>query len=190
MIKFLRNNSFVWYVIKFLLIYIFCYYTSVAVIGITAPGGYYSGFIDHYLNYIDWLRSSLFLGTKMLLKLGGIDTYNAGEYVLRKVNGRGIKLVYGCLGYGVMSFWIAFVSASAKKWKEKLAWLFGGLFVIWFINISRMAILLVATNNNWKLPLGWDHHTWFTVLAYIAILVMMLIFERNRKLMKQGNVKE
>ena len=178
---FLRNNSFVRYVIRFLLTYAFCYYASVAMIGITAPGGYYNAFIDHYLNFIDWLRTSLLYGTKLLLKAGGIDTYFAGEFVLRKMNGRGIKLVYGCLGYGVMSFWIAFVTASAKSWKNKIKWLAGGLFIIWFINITRMAMLLVATNNNWKLPLGWDHHTWFNVMAYIAILLMMYFFARKRK---------
>ena len=122
---------------------------------------------------------SLLFGTKTVLKVAGIDTYYVGEYTLRKVNGRGIKLVYGCIGYGVMSFWIAFIAASATKKIKKISWIIGGLLLIWVINITRIALLLVATNDNWKMPMGWDHHTWFNITAYIAIFIMMYFFDKS-----------
>ncbi|MEO6490242.1 MAG: hypothetical protein ABIO04_09905 [Ferruginibacter sp.] len=179
MINFLRDKQFLNFVGKLLLIFAFCYLSSVAVIGLSTPGNYYSAFIDHYLNFISWIRMSLLFGTKTLLAIFGIDTYYASEFILRKVGGRGITLIYGCIGYGVLSFWIAFVLASAKKIKNKLSWLIGGLLLIWVINISRIALLLVATNNNWKMPLGWDHHTWFNIVAYVAIFAMIYYFDRN-----------
>ena len=175
----LRKNSFSRFVIIFLLIFSFCYLVSLAVIGVSAPGNYYSAFIDHYLNFISWIRVSLLFGTKMILKIFGVETYYAGEYVLRKVNGRGIRLVYSCIGYGIMSFWIAFITASSKEWIKKLKWVAGGLLLIWFINITRMALLLIATNNNWQMPFGWDHHTWFNIVAYAAIFLMIYFFERS-----------
>ena len=177
--NFFKNNNFTGFVIRFLLILAFCYLGSLAVIGLSAPGGYYSPFIDHYLDFISWIRMSLLFGTKAVLKVAGIDTYYMGEYILRKVNGRGIKLVYGCIGYGVMSFWIAFVAASTTKKIKKISWMIGGLLLIWLINIARIALLLVATNDNWKMPLGWDHHTWFNITAYIAIFIMMYFFDKN-----------
>ena len=173
------NKGFIKFVIKFLLIFALCYLGSLAVIGLSAPGGYYSPFINHYLNFISWIRVSLLFGTKTVLKVAGIDTYYVGEYILRKVNGRGVKLVYGCIGYGVMSFWIAFIAASSSKFKKKIVWITGGLLLIWLINISRISLLLVATNNNWKMPLGWDHHTWFNIVAYIAIFTMMYFFDKS-----------
>ena len=171
--------------IRFFLVFSFCYLASLAVIGFSAPGNYYSSFIDHYLNFISWIRASLLFGTKMMLKLFGIETYYVDEYVLRKVNGRGVKLVYGCIGYGIMSFWIAFITASSKQWIKKLKWITGGLLLIWLINISRISLLLVATNDNWKMPLGWDHHTWFNLVAYIAILIMMYFFDRSSETKKK-----
>jgi exosortase/archaeosortase family protein len=175
------NKSFARFVIIFTGVFSFCYLSSVAVIGLSSPGNYYSAFIDHNLNFIGWMRASLLFGTKMLLKILGTETYYVDEYVIRKVNGRGIKLVYGCIGYGVMSFWIAFITAYSNTLVKKFKWLFGGLLLIWLINITRMALLLLATNNNWKMPLGWDHHTWFNIFAYTAIFVMMYFFDKGSK---------
>ena len=44
--------------------------------------GYYSPFVAHYLNYIDWLRTSLLLTSKGLLSLLGYQTYIADKYDL------------------------------------------------------------------------------------------------------------
>ena len=149
------------------------------MIGLSVPGGHYSGFVDHYLNYVSWLRSSLLKGSKFLLSLLGFKTYIAGAYNLRMLNGRGIRLVYECVGYGVMSFWIAFVVASAGTLKRKILWLIFGLIFIWLLNIARLSLLLVATNKGWLMPLGWDHHTWFTIFAYLFIFIFMFLFNRQ-----------
>jgi len=174
-----NNKRFIKFLARFIFIFAVCYLGSLAVIGLSAQNGYYSPFVDHYLNFISWIRMSLLFGTKTLLKVFGVDTYYASEYILRKVNGRGIKLVYGCIGYGVMSFWIAFVTAFSTSLLKKIKWVLGGLLLIWLINITRIALLLVATNNNWQMPFGWDHHTWFNIVAYIAIFVMMYFFDKN-----------
>ncbi len=174
----LKDKTFLRFVLKFLLIFALCYYGTLLVIGISVPGGYYIPFVDHYLNYVSWLRDSLMWGTETLLKIFGIDTYYANQYVLRIVNGHGIRMVYGCLGYGVMSFWIAFVLASSVRVVKKTIWLIAGLLVIWIVNISRLSLVLVAVNKNWSFPFGWDHHTWFNIVAYIAIFIMMYFFDR------------
>jgi exosortase/archaeosortase family protein len=96
------------------------------------------------------------------------------------VNGRGIKIVYSCVGYGIMSFWIAFVVASAATFKKKAFWLIFGLLFIWLLNITRMSLLLVATNKGWKMPLGLDHHTWFNIFAYLFIFIFIYLFSRQQ----------
>jgi exosortase/archaeosortase family protein len=174
-------NAFIVFVVKFLLIFCVLYYGTVAVIGLAAPGGYYSETVDKYFDYVTWARKTLLHGTKFLLSAFGVETYFASEHNLRQVNGRGIFLVYECVGYGVISFWTAFVLASIGTWKRKLAWLAIGVGFLWILNICRLALLLVATNKGWAMPLGWDHHTWFNVIAYVAIFVMMIWFNKEPK---------
>ncbi len=164
-----------------MLVFAVCYYGTLAVIGLAVPGGRYVPFIDKYLDYISWIRSSLLYGSKLLLSAFGVETYKASEYNLRMVNGRGIKIVYSCVGYGLMSFWIAFVVASAGSFAKKAAWIVGGLLFLWLLNISRLSLLLVATNKGWPMPLGWDHHTWFNIFAYLFIFIFMYLFSRQNK---------
>ena len=181
MFDFLKDKAFILFVAKFLLVFAVCYYGTLAWIGITVPGGIYSPFIDHYLDYVTWIRNSLLYGSKFQLTLFGIDTYIAGDYNLRMVNGRGVRMVYECVGYGVMSFWIAFVVASAGSLKRKIFWLATGLIGIWLLNITRVSLLLVATNKGWPMPLGLDHHTWFNIFAYLFIFIFMYLFNRQDK---------
>lgn len=149
------------------------------MIGLTVPGGYYSAFIHHYLDYVSWIRNSLLYGSKAAMSVFGFDTYIVAGHNLRIVNGRGIRIEYVCVGYGVMSIWIALVVASAGKLKKKLFWLFFGLLFIWLLNITRLCLLLVATNKGWAMPLGWDHHTWFNIFAYLFIIIFMILFNRS-----------
>ena len=190
MFTFLNDKTFLIFVAKFLLVFLCCYYGTVAIIGLAAPGGYYNAFIDHYLNYVSWIRSSLLHGSKLALSIFGVDTYLAGEYNLRQVNGRGIRLVYECVGYGVMSFWVAFVVASPGLFIKKFYWSVFGLLFLWLLNIARLSLLLVATNKGWPMPFGWDHHTWFNIFAYLFIFIFMHLFNRQdkeREENKEGN---
>ncbi len=180
-LNFLKHRPFLFFVIKFILLFAILYYGTLAMIGLSVPGGHYSKFVDNYLDYVSWIRSSLLHGSKQVLSLFGVKTYLASDYNLRQVNGRGIRLVYECVGYGVMSFWIAFVVASEGRWLKKILWIVGGLLFIWVLNITRLSLLLVATNKGWPMPLGWDHHTWFNIFAYLFIFIFMFLFNRNNE---------
>ncbi|MEO7801789.1 MAG: hypothetical protein ABIR81_07305 [Ginsengibacter sp.] len=150
------------------------------MIGLCAPGKYYSAFADHYLNYIDLLRSSLLNTAKILTGIFGFDTYFVNEYTLRVVNGSGIKMIYSCLGIGVMSFWTAFIIANNEKAGNKLKWLIIGLIMLWTINVLRITFLLIANNKHWPIPF-FDHHTWFNFLAYGLIFLLMWLYDKHHK---------
>ncbi|MEP7165496.1 MAG: hypothetical protein ABI741_12425 [Ferruginibacter sp.] len=179
--NFLTDRAFIKFVIKFLLVFAICYFGTILVIGLTVPGGLYSAFVDNYLDYVSWIRNSLLYGSKAALSVFGFNTYIVGDHNLRIVNGRGIRVEYVCVGYGVMSFWIAFVVASAGSFKKKVLWIIGGLLFIWLLNITRLSLLLVAINKGWPMPLGWDHHTWFNIFAYLFIFTFMFLFNRQDK---------
>jgi len=167
------------YITKFVVIFCILYFVSIAVIGLSFPDGYYSPFIAHYLNYVDWLRASLLWGAKGLLALFSYKTYLPDKYHLLMKNGSGVNMVYSCIGYGVMSFWGALIIANKGSWKKKLLWITGGWLAIWCINVARIAILVVAVNKRWQMPLGLDHHTWVNIVAYLLIFILIYFYDKS-----------
>ena len=183
----LKNNFFIVYLIKFIGIFCLLYFGTIAVIGLVSPcGRYYLSFLDNYFNYISWLRSSLLFATKLFFSFIGVTVYNKNIYTITVLNGSGVHIVYSCLGYGVMSFWAAFVLANDGKILKKVKWLISGLFVIWLINVFRLFLFLLSLNNQWSIPFGINHHTLFTVFAYAGIFIMIYFFDKS----SNKNLKE
>src|SRR4051794_39860305 len=104
------------------------------VIGLAAPGAYYSPVIHDYFNYPVALRSSLLYGAKLFVALSGHAAYLHDRFYISIPQGRGVRMVYSCLGIGVLSFWMAFVYANKGSFKKKFAWMLGGVLLIWVIN--------------------------------------------------------
>lgn len=178
------------YLLKFTAIFSVCYFGTQAVIGVCAPGKYYSQFANKHLDYISALRSSFLHAAKLMTGLFGFETYLPSEYILRVVNGSGIKMVYSCLGIGVLSFWTAFVLANKSNWRRKLIWLLTGLFLLWLINVMRITFLLIANNKHWPMPF-FDHHTWFNIIAYILIFFLIWLYNRQEKIsLKQSQLRK
>ncbi|CAN5690123.1 hypothetical protein BH11BAC3_BH11BAC3_39500 [soil metagenome] len=168
-----RFGNVGWYFVKFIGLFCLLYFGTKAIIGLAAPVGHYSPFIEHYFNYPAWLRLSLLYGTRFFAGLAGFDTYLRDAYHVAVVHGRGIHIVYACLGYGLLSFWIAFVFADNGSFQKKTAWMLGGCLVIWLINVFRMTLMLVAINKGWGHPDNLDHHTIFNVVVYLIIFLMI-----------------
>ena len=186
----LTNNYFTRYLIKFIGIFFLLYFGTKALIGLVSPGGYYIPFLDQYFNYISWLRASLLFALQLLFSFIGIEVYNKNIYTISIQNGSGLHIVYSCLGYGVMSFWAAFVLANDGGKFKKIGWLFLGLLVIWSINVLRLFIFMLSNNNHWQIPFGLDHHNLFTVFAYGGIFIMMYFFDKSGKNNIEGAIQD
>jgi exosortase/archaeosortase family protein len=93
--------------------------------------------------------------------------------------GKGVQLIYACLGVGVTCFWLAFVVANKGGWTKKLIWVIGGALCIWVINVVRISLFLIAINKQQQMPFGVDNHTFFDVLAYVAIFILMFFYDRS-----------
>ena len=178
-LKNIRNRTLLIYIAKFLAIFCLAYYGTKAVEGLATPENYYSPFIDHHFDYPTWLRNSLLAGTKFLVSLFGYQSYIPDHYHVRMVNGRGVQLIYACLGVGVTCFWLAFVMANKGKWMKKLIWIIGGALCIWIINVTRISLVLVFTNTNRHLPFDIDNHDFFNVLSYVALFLMIFLYDRS-----------
>ena len=171
-----NDRQFIRFVITFLVLFLVFYLGTQFWIGLAAPGGLYSPFVEHHLDYISWIKKLLMKGAAFVASWFGYDTIEEPGYLVRVVGKRGVIIACDCVGYGVYSFWAALMLAYQQSWKRKLIWIILGLLLLYTINQLRIGLLLVAINKGWKMPLGWDHHTWFNIVAYGAILIMLFFF--------------
>lgn len=156
------------------------YFGTLGIIGLSTPENSYNAFVAYYLNFVDPLRLSLLAGTKGFLSILGFTTFFADKFTLKLSTGEGVRMVYSCIGYGVMSFWAAFIIANKGSWKKKAGWVIGGLIAVWLINVLRLSLLLLADQKDWTIPL-WDHHTWFNIVAYTCIFGLIYFYDRSLK---------
>ena len=149
------------------------------MIGLAAPGNLYSPFVENYLDYVKWIKLSLMWGTGSILSVFGISTYTLPGFVIRITDGRGVFIAMDCVGYGVYSFWIAFVAANTGRFWRKFSWIVFGVLSLWLINVIRITLFLLAVDRGWPMPLGWDHHTWFNIFAYALIFFMIWWYDKT-----------
>jgi exosortase/archaeosortase family protein len=181
-----NNNNFIKYVGKLLILFLVLDYGTTFFIGITSPEGkYYVAWLDNYFNYVNWLRFTILYSAKWLMGLLGYDMYLPTPYILKIKNGAGVHLVYTCLGYAVLSFWIAFVIANKAKLWFKIKWLLGGVALIIFINILRVCILIIALQKKMFKPFTLDHHTFYNIVAYSFVILLMLLFVKQLRKQQQ-----
>lgn len=142
--------------------------------GLVAPGGYYVPFFVKYLNYISGLRYFLMQSTAFLLRQLGEQVFTTDIWM--RVSGRGgFIMAYDCLGFGVMSFFAAFVIAFPKPLKNKYFFLPAGLLFIQALNILRFILL----GRFWKhshMKQIIDHHDLFNIILYLALMVLIYIW--------------
>jgi exosortase/archaeosortase family protein len=175
------KNNFIRFIVIFLGAFLICYYSIQFITGAAVKGGVYSTLVENYFDIASWLRTSLILSAKLFLSLLNFPTVRVDDFVLMAVNGRGVRIVYACLGFAVMSVWVAFIIASTTSLKKKIIWLLIGLLSIWVLNVSRISLVLLAANKGWHFPFGLDHHTWFNIIVYSFIFLLIFLFEKNIK---------
>jgi len=177
----LKDKQFTIFLAKFLGIFACLYLGTLLVIGLAAPGGLYSPFVEKYFDYVTWIKQSLSWATRIVVGWFGYETYTLPGFIVRMVNGGGVLIAMDCVGYGVYSFWAAYVIANKGTWLLKITWVIGGLFFLWIINVCRISFLLISIHKGKNFPLGWDHHTWFNIVAYVFIFGMIWLYERKEK---------
>ncbi len=175
------NKRILLYLAKFLGAFCILFYGTEAIIGLSAPEGLYVPFVAKYLDFIPAFRNLTLQGSRIFLSLTGYEAYQSDPIHLKLIGGSTVQLVYSCLGYGVMSFWLAFVFANNGSLAKKAAWMGGGLVLLFLINIIRIALTLLGNSRHWYWPFGWDNHTWFNIVAYAAIFLMMWGYDRRAK---------
>lgn len=170
---FARNKQWVRpvkFVLSFLVLFLLFYFFNILFFGLTNPGNSYNAFLADHFNYIQWLRQFLLDASTSIISLFGYTAIHNNYELL--VAGHGIiKLVYSCLGLGVISFFTAFVIAYPKPWRHKLVFIIAGILVIEILNIIRFVLLAIFWDKSH--PQIIDHHTVFNTIIYILIFISL-----------------
>ncbi len=179
--QFLKKYPEVVFIVKLTFLFSVFYFGTDFWIGITAKGNYYSSFCDEYLNYVRWIRISILKAAGVICSVFGYHTRIENTISLRIINGIKINMVYSCIGIGVLSSWASFVIAYPSKLKRKIYWLFGGLLLIWMVNVIRIAALLILFNKTRDINTFPNHHTAFNIIAYIIVLLLIYFYTKDKK---------
>jgi exosortase/archaeosortase family protein len=164
------------FVVVFLALFAIFYYFNIFFFGVTSPGNHYFPFLDENLNYIRLLRRTLLQSSAIVINWFGFSAI-ANDYELL-VAGKGvIKLVYSCLGLGVMSFFSAFIIAYPTTIKSKLISLILGNLCIQLLNVVRFVLLAIFWDK--KSGMIFDHHTLFNISIYLIIAICLYFWVRN-----------
>lgn len=156
------------FVFSFLFLFLTFYYFNILFFGLTSPGNNYNAFLTDHLNYIQWLRRALLGISTAIINLSGFTAIHNNYELL--VAGRGvIRLIYSCLGLGVISFFTAFVIAYPKPIRQKVIFIVSGILVIELLNVIRFVLLAIFWDK--RSPQIIDHHTLFNIIIYILIAI-------------------
>ena len=164
------NNS-VRFLITFLTLFIAFYGFNIAYIGITSPGGVYAKFLDDHFNYIKVWRSLYISTAAGILELLGHTVYTT-DTTLKVQGASGFRLVYSCLGYGIISCFSAFVFSLPKTRRSRLLFFLIGLLTISVLNLSRLIMISLYYNPELTM-FSLNHHSIFNIILYIILLLMM-----------------
>jgi exosortase/archaeosortase family protein len=175
------------FVVLFLALFVCFYYFNIFFFGITSPGNHYSSFIDKHLNYIRGLRQLLLNSSAAVLNLFGFTSITSDTEILITGHGK-LKVVYSCLGLGVISFLTAFVLAYPKKLRSKIIFLISGIIVIEILNVLRFVILGIFWDKNTNTQLV-DHHTLFNIFIYIVIAISIYFWVKSNDKITPAHAK-
>ncbi len=138
-------------------------------IGLCASGGLYWAFADEHLNFISAYRHLLIGGTGLICDIFGL-TYLSNDTAVRIVGRGGIKIVYSCLGFGIISILMALALAVPyQKLKNRVIFLLTSVVLFTLLNVIRLFVVSYYAHYARKMNL--DHHLIFNVFCYLLILV-------------------
>lgn len=169
-----------WFVVKLVILYLVFYGLSLALIGCASPEGrFYFPFLAEKINLVEGYRMFLLKTSEIFARISGFESHVIPPYDLR-VGDSGIRLVYSCMGYGLMSLWLALVIAFPSRWKQKIWPLIGGLILINLLNILRIGGLAMLYSEGKTEIFNWiDHHTLFNTVVYGVMFVFFVFWIRK-----------
>jgi exosortase/archaeosortase family protein len=177
MIQEILGNRVALFMIRVCLIFGALYCLNYCIIGLTVSGGYYSSFVSNQLDYISAYRRLLLQGASILSRLFGfenhIDNYNLYLHGVSTV-----KMIYSCIGFNMLFFWVAITLSYPQGIKRKISYLMSGIIGLTILNMLRVGCLAMVRSVKCLKHYNIDHHLIFTLFLYLLIFKMMAMMMR------------
>ncbi len=176
-----KYAGMLWFVLKTIFLFFFFDLFFTAYTGITAEGGgLYSPFLANHLNFVSAFRRFLLWGGTIFAAVFGYQA-TSDEYNMVIVGGRGVKMVYSCMGFGLMSAFAALILAWPEHWKKKISSLAIGLIMIIFLNMVRIGgLAILFSEGKYGFFSYIDHHDLFNYIVYFFILLFFIWHTRSK----------
>jgi exosortase/archaeosortase family protein len=171
-----ESSAWFWFLVKITLFYLAINYFFVAYTGLTIGGGrLYSRFLAEHLDFISLFRRFLLRGGALFASLIGYPSdYN--DYILYVKDGSAVRMVYSCLGFGLMSAYAALVLAWPAKALHRIISLVLGTIIIIVLNMIRLGGLAVLyTTRHYGFFEYINHHDLFNIIVLVAVFIMFVI---------------
>ena len=180
-----ENKNVLNFLMSFIFLFPLFYYANIYYFSVTTTGSaHFCPFLANHLNYIRGLRLLLLNCSSQILNWLGFAAIT-NEYDLLVAGHGSIKLVYSCLGLGVISFFSAFVLSYPKNWEPKVIFLISGVLGIEILNIIRFVLLSLFWDKHKNQVI--DHHFIFNIFIYLIILASLYFWVKNDKLSNKNN---
>ena len=178
-IPFQRKKEIYTFFIKFIYLFLVFYSINIGFIAISSPGGFYIPFVETHLNYIQFLRNTYISGVTFILRLLGFEVITS-PFGLGVLNHAGFKLVYSCLGYGLMSCFSAFAISIPKPFPSRYLFLALGIILIFLLNVFRLVLIALYYKPNFNI-FKLDHHEIFNIATYLTIIGCSYLYLKHIK---------
>lgn len=162
------GKTFIFY---FVLDYFFLAYT-----GLTVPGGrFYHPFFLEYADFIGAFRRFLLWGGAQLASLIGYPS-GYSDYTMFIHGQSGVRMVYSCMGFGLMSAYAALILAWPAPWRNRIISLSAGLVCIILLNMIRIGGLAVLYSNGQHGLFSFiNHHDVFNIVVIVIVFFFFVI---------------
>ena len=102
---------------------------------------------------------------------------------LNVVEHAGFRIVYSCLGYGIISCFTAFAITFPKPVKHRYLFIGLGVSGIVALNTCRLILIAIYYKSGFSI-IGLNHHDLYNILVYVTISVYAYLW-----LNAQANVR-
>lgn len=121
-----------------------------------------------------WLTTNIVSVSAGILQSLGYDLYATGR-LIGIGESAGIYLVDGCSGIAVIGLFVGFVIAYPGEWVPRMAFIFMGIGIIYFVNVIRIVILSI-TQVQWPSMFDVTHDYSTTAIFYLVIFLLWVVW--------------
>ena len=135
----LKYRSVVQFVFLFLGSYVFLSFCYGTYLKLSSGGAYHPDFVTHWVaKQSSGLISQFGYKTEITA-----DATNA-QMVLSMNGDYSVSIIEGCNSISIIILFIAFILSFAQHFKKTFLFIFAGSFLIYVVNVFRIAILVIA----------------------------------------------